>query len=163
MYRESAHDAQIPVGLWKNQQSFGAHEAQSATIDALEYRMAAQPIIDKVWIEDTQLVRDAVDDRTLQILLGDGLPRQLDRRGSATPLRFKATYDRGGRYAVDAMLLRSERGVVVVLHDDLYRPGDPFYLEMNGKIVKFTVVEVRRGSRPDDPDSTRVLHLTMAT
>lgn len=124
--------------------------------------MAAQPAYGRVWIEDEQLVRDAVEESTLQILLGTGLPKQLDRRGSATRLRFRAVYDREGRYEVEAVLLRSERGVVVIMQEDLYRPGDLFYLDMNGKVVKFIVVRARAGSRPDDGKSTRIIHLALA-
>lgn len=129
-----------------------------------ESGMAAKPVYDsRVWIEDEQLVRDGVDGRTLEVLLGDGLLKQLDRRGSATRLKFRAVYDTKGRYEVSAVLVRAEGGVVVVLHEDLYRPGDLFYIDMNRKIVKFTVTEVRRGSRPDDDPSTRILRLALVS
>ncbi len=82
-----------------------------------------------------------------------------ERRGSARTLRFRASYDRDGRYAVDAVLYQSAQGVVAVVHDDVFRPGDVFYVVMSTRVARFLIFEIRSGSRPQDARVTRVLYL----
>ncbi len=121
--------------------------------------MSVQPSKPSVWIEDEQRVREGADSRTVEALLLGGRRQRVDLRGTARLLKFRASYDRDGRYPLQAAVFGSERGVVVVTKDDLFRVGDVFYLAMHGGTRTFTVTEVRKGSRPGDALTIHVLYL----
>ncbi len=111
------------------------------------------------WVEDVELIQSTVDRRTLVAMLHETPLNRDDRRGSARTLRFKATYDRDGRYAVDATLYQSAQGIVAVVHEDIFRTGDVFYVVMGTRVTRFMVKEIRPGCRPQDLEATQVLYL----
>ncbi len=115
-----------------------------------------------VWVEEQQFARDAVDVDGLRRLLAEIDKEKLELRGTACALPFRAFSDSAGRYAIDAVLMRSERGIVALLHDDLWRVGDAFHIGMNGRIVRFCVNASRSGRRKSDAASLRVLYLRPA-
>ena len=111
------------------------------------------------WIENEERVQSTVDPRTLLAVLQETPMGQDERRGSARTLRFRASYDRDGRYAVDAVLYQSAQGIVAVVQDDVFRSGDVFYVVMSSRVARFVVLEIRAGSRPQDTHDTHVLYL----
>ena len=111
------------------------------------------------WIEHEERIQSTVDPRTLLAVLREAPADAEERRGSARTLRFRASYDRDGRYAVDAVLYQSAQGVVAVVHDNLFRTGDVFYVVMSTRVARFVVLEIRHGSRPHDTGETQVLYL----
>ncbi len=116
----------------------------------------------KTSIDDDPLLPGGVDIDKLLRLLAEVSGETLDRRGTAARLRFKAFFDAAGRYECHTLLMRTDRGLAAVLHDDLYRAGDAFYLGMNGRIARFHVAHVRAGRRAGDAPSTRILYLQPA-
>ena len=111
------------------------------------------------WVEDEERVQATVDPRTLLAVLQELPASTEERRGSARTLRFRASYDRDGRYAVDAVLYQSAQGIVAVVQDDVFRSGDVFYVVMSSRVARFVVLEIRAGSRPQDTHDTHVLYL----
>jgi hypothetical protein len=103
--------------------------------------------------------RPAVDPGRIERLLDEALRDAAERRGSATRLPFQATYDREGRYPVQGRLYRSERAVVLLTLEALFRAGDTVYLRMNAKSVAFRISRLRRGQRPGDAAGLRVVYL----
>ena len=121
--------------------------------------MSAQPSKPVVWIEQEEVVQQGVDPRTLAVMLRSDPAHGVDLRGSARVLKFSGSYDREGRYLMQATVFRSQHGVVVVAEDDMFRAGDLFYLMVHGRSTEFTVREVRAGGRPGDAPATHILYL----
>lgn len=111
------------------------------------------------WIENEARIQSTVDPRTLLAVLQEAPLSHDERRGSARTLRFRASYDRDGRYAVDAVLYQSAQGIVAVVRDDVFRTGDVFYVVMSSRVARFVVLEIRPGSRPQDTQDTHILYL----
>ncbi len=114
-----------------------------------------------VWIEQDDLVRDHVDSRVFEKILEGTLFWGVEKRGRARALKFKAFYDREGRYIMDATILQSDRGVVAVVNEDIFKVGDKFYIKMNGKITRFSINAIRKGHRPEDKPTTNILYMGM--
>ncbi len=123
--------------------------------------MQAFPGRKAAWIESEEVVQVSVDRKVLGALLGAAGAMGVENRGAARPLSFQAVYDREGRHEIDAQVFRSERGLVVVVQDDLFRCEDRFYLVINGKTTTFTIREIRPATRASDQPQTRVLYLSL--
>lgn len=105
--------------------------------------------------------RADVDPGRIERLLDEALRDAAERRGTATRLPFQATYDREGRYPVQGRLYRSERAVVLLTTDTLFRAGDTLYLRMNARTVALRISRLRPGQRPGDAEQLRVVYLVL--
>ena len=112
----------------------------------------------KTWVEDEDLIRSNVDDRVVDRMLQLGAATGLERRGIARASRQRASYDREGRYPLDGKVYpHADGSFLVVAAEDMFRPGDPIYIEVQGHPRAFVVGAVRPGTRVGDTPLTRVL------
>ena len=112
----------------------------------------------KTWVEDEDLIRINVDDTVVERLLQRGATARLDRRGVVRASQQRASYDREGRYPLNSRVFPHADGkCLIVVDEDMFRPGDPIYVEVQGRPKAFVVSTVRQGSRVGDTSLTRVL------
>ena len=112
----------------------------------------------KAWVEDEDLIRSNVDDTVVDRMLRRGAAAGLDRRGVVRASQQHASYDREGRYPLDAKVFpHADGSALIVAAEDMFRPGDPIYVEVQGHPRAFVVASVRPGSRVGDTPLTRVL------
>ncbi len=112
----------------------------------------------KIWVEDEDLIRRNVDNHVVDRMLQRGSASELDRRGVVRASRQRASYDREGRYPLNAKVFPHADGTCLIVADeDMFRPGDPIYVEVQGHPQAFVVSAVRPGCRVGDTPLTRVL------
>ena len=112
----------------------------------------------KAWVEDEDLIRSNVDDTVVERMLQRGAATGLERRGIARAAPQRASYDREGRYPLDGRVFpRADGSFLIVANEDMFRCGDPIYVEVQGHPQAFIVSAVRPGTRVSDTPLTRVL------
>jgi hypothetical protein len=112
----------------------------------------------KAWVEDEDLIRSNVDDTVVDRMLLRGAATGLERRGIVRASRQHASYDREGRYPLDGKVYpHADGSFLIVANEDMFRCGDPIYVEVQGHPQAFIVSAVRPGTRVSDTPLTRVL------
>jgi hypothetical protein len=112
----------------------------------------------RAWVEDEDLIRNNVDDTVVARMLQRGAATALERRGVVRASLQRASYDREGRYPLAGKVYpHADGSFLVVADEDMFRPGDPVYVEVQGIPRACVVNAVRPGCRVGDTPLTRVL------
>ncbi len=112
----------------------------------------------KVWVEDEDLIRRNADDTVVERMLQRDPSPVPNRRGVLRASHQRASYDREGRYFLNGKVFpHADGGFLIVAEEDLFRPGDPIYVEVHGHPRAFVISAVRPGNRVGDTPLTRVL------